>query len=93
MIHKFILLVALPLLLISCAGKDKTQDQLRQIDSIVNAKVHQREVENATKNDSTLKAVEAARADAILKQRNDAAATVKKTDTVVHAPTSIPLKK
>ena len=93
MIHKFILLFALPLLFISCGGKDKTQDQLRQIDSIVNAKVHQRELENAAKNDSTLKAVEAARADAILKQRNDAAATIKKTDTAVHVPLSVPLKK
>ncbi len=93
MIHKFILLVALPLLFISCGGKDKTQDQLRQIDSIVNAKVHQREVENAAKNDSTLKAVETERAEAIIKQRNEAAAATKKTDTPIHVSESIPVKE
>lgn len=62
---QFLMLAGAAMILASCGGETKTEDQGQtqaQIDSAVNAQVAEREAEMARKNDSTLKAMEAEKA-------------------------------
>ncbi|MBX2904899.1 MAG: hypothetical protein KF744_02615 [Taibaiella sp.] len=78
---QFLLLAGAALILASCGGENKTEDQGQsqaQIDSAVNAQVAEREAEMARKNDSMLKAMEAEKAAA---EAAAAAASTKTTKT------------
>ncbi len=73
---QFLMLAGAAMILASCGGETKTEDQGQtqaQIDSAVNAQVAEREAEMARKNDSTLKAMEAEKAAAEAAAAEDAA--------------------
>jgi len=56
--------------LLACGTKKNTQADIQAvIDSTVNARVAKHDAENAVKNDSTLKAMEKEKADAISKEQ------------------------
>lgn len=78
---QILLLAGAALIMASCGGENKTEDQGQsqaQIDSAVNAQVAEREAEMARRNDSMLKAMEAEKAAA---EAAAAAAGGKKTTT------------
>lgn len=82
---QFLLLAGAALILASCGGENKTEDQGQtqaQIDSAVNAQVAEREAEMARRNDSMLKAMEAEKAAA-----EAAAANSKTTKTTTKTKT------
>ena len=68
---QFLFLAGSALLLISCGSNNSNNQQQTQaqIDSTVNAKLAQHDAENASKNDSTLKAMENEKAAGMAKER------------------------
>lgn len=81
---QFLLLAGAALILASCGGENKTEDQGQtqaQIDSAVNAQVAEREAEMARRNDSMLKAMEAEKAAAEAAAANSKSTTKTKTKT------------
>lgn len=94
-----LVLAGAALILASCGGENKKEDQGQtqaQIDSAVNAQVAEREAEMARKNDSTLKAMEAekaaaeaAAAEAAAKKHSGTKKSTTKTEPVA-SPTTPP---
>lgn len=68
---QILLVAAAAFILASCGSNEKKQEgpTQAQIDSAVNAKMAQHDAENAAKNDSTLKAIEAEKAAAMAKEQ------------------------
>jgi murein L,D-transpeptidase YcbB/YkuD len=92
---QFLLLAGAALMLASCGGENKTEDQGQsqaQIDSAVNAQVAEREAEMARRNDSMLKAMEAekAAAEAAAASTKTTKTTKTKTKTVKEEPAPPP---
>lgn len=96
---KQILLLAGGVVLFASCGSNNQQAQTQaQIDSTVNAKLAQHDAENATKNDSTLKAMEKEKAEAMSRERheekkhegNNNASTPSNTQAPAPAPTPPP---
>ena len=84
---QFLLLACAAVMLASCGSNEKKEEgqTQAQIDSTVAAELAKHDAENAAKNDSTLKAIEAEKAAALAKEQEAAAAAAssgkKKTKT------------
>ncbi len=66
---QFLFLAGCAVILASCGSNNTNAGQTQaQIDSSVNAKMAQHDADNAAKNDSTLKAIEKEKAEAIAKE-------------------------
>lgn len=68
---QILLLAGSALILASCGSNNQPAQTQAQIDSAVNAGVAQHDAANAAKNDSTLKAVEKEKAEAIARERHE----------------------
>ena len=67
---QFLFLAGSALILASCGSNNNTPTQTQaQIDSSVNAKLAEHDAANAAKNDSTLKAIEKEKAEALAKEK------------------------
>ena len=64
------LLAGAAIILASCGSNNNPAQSQAQIDSAVNAKLAQHDAENAAKNDSTLKAMEKEKAEAMARERH-----------------------
>lgn len=78
---QFLFLASCALILASCGSNEQKGQSQAQIDSTVNAQVAAHDAENAAKNDSTLKAMEKEKADAMAKEAEAKAAAEKAAST------------
>ena len=88
---QLLLLAGSAFILASCGSNNNPAQTQAQIDSTVNAKMQQHDAENAAKNDSTLKAIEKEKADAMSKEHATKTTThTKTTHTTVKETTPPP---
>ena len=88
---QFLFLAAGAMILASCGSNNAPQGQTQaQIDSSVNAKLAQHDAENAAKNDSTLKAIEKEKADAMAKEHHEEGKKHEGKESASAAPAATP---
>ena len=88
---QFLLLAGCVFILASCGSNNNSnQGQAAQIDSAVNAKVAQENAANAAKNDSTLKAIEKEKAEAMSREHHEGKHESGKKEVAAPDPTPTP---
>ncbi len=88
---QFLLLAGSALILASCGSNNNNPAQTQaQIDSAVNAKLAEHDAANAAKNDSTLKAIEKEKAEAMAKEHEHAGTAKKHTTAKKEEPAPAP---